>query len=248
MPILPVLDLLGGVVVRGVAGRRAEYRPLVSRLSPSAGPLDVAQALAQHFRFREFYVADLDAIGGAEPALDCYRRLQAAGFGLWVDAGLRREADCERLLEAGVGSVIAGLETMAGPETLATLVRRVGPARLVFSLDLKEGQPLGCWAGDPWQIACAALKAGVRRMLILDLARVGMGQGTGTEELCVRLRQLEPTLEITTGGGVRGMDDVRRLQEHGANHVLVASALHDGRIDAKVVLSLRARTLSSPGA
>ena len=31
MKILPVIDLKGGVVVRGVAGRRDEYRPIVSQ-------------------------------------------------------------------------------------------------------------------------------------------------------------------------------------------------------------------------
>src|SRR5579872_5647704 len=48
MRIVPVLDLLGGVVVRGVGGRRREYRPVVSRLTPSCDPLDVARAFADH--------------------------------------------------------------------------------------------------------------------------------------------------------------------------------------------------------
>ena len=32
MRIIPVLDLMNGVAVRAVGGRRSEYRPLVSRL------------------------------------------------------------------------------------------------------------------------------------------------------------------------------------------------------------------------
>ena len=47
MTVLPVLDVLEGVVVRGVAGQRAEYRPLRSRLVESAVPLDVARALRE---------------------------------------------------------------------------------------------------------------------------------------------------------------------------------------------------------
>ena len=46
MKILPVIDLMGGQVVRGVAGRRDQYRPVVSRLTPSSAPLDVAGQLA----------------------------------------------------------------------------------------------------------------------------------------------------------------------------------------------------------
>jgi phosphoribosylformimino-5-aminoimidazole carboxamide ribotide isomerase len=69
MPILPVLDVLDGAVVRGIGGRRAEYRRIASRWTASAEPVDVARALASPFGFTEFYVADLDAIAGRPPAL-----------------------------------------------------------------------------------------------------------------------------------------------------------------------------------
>src|SRR5262245_41095918 len=105
MPILPVLDLLRGQVVRGVAGRRAEYRPIVSRLVAGAAPLAVARALREQFGFAELYLADLDAIAGAPPALPLYRQLQTEGFRLWVDAGLQSEIDAGPLLDAGVASV-----------------------------------------------------------------------------------------------------------------------------------------------
>jgi phosphoribosylformimino-5-aminoimidazole carboxamide ribotide isomerase len=234
MPILPVLDVRNGQVVRGVAGRRAEYRPIVSRLVDSAEPLAVARALRAHLGCQELYLADLDAIAGAPPALALYGELQAEGFRLWVDAGLRSAADAEPLRTAGVASVIAGLETLAGPALLEQLCRELGLQRLVFSLDLKEGQPLGApeyWpATDGWGIAQLALAAGVRRLLVLDLAHVGIGSGVGTEALCAQLYRHDPALQLVAGGGVRGPEDVRRLYAHGVQYVLVASALHDGRI------------------
>lgn len=232
MPILPVLDIRGGLVVRGIAGRRSEYRPIVSRLVAGAAPLDIARALSGRFGFKSFYVADLDAIGGAAPALDLYRDLHATGFQLWVDAGLRHESDADVLVAAGVSSIIAGLESVASPTVLEALARRL-QQRLVFSLDLKEGRPLGNprhWPPDAWSIGQRALDVGVRRFVVLDLARVGVGHGCGTEELCGRLRREWPDIEITAGGGVRGMADVQRLYDCGVDHVLVASALHDGAI------------------
>src|SRR5438128_4087097 len=101
MRVIPVLDLLGGQVVRGVAGRRHEYRPVVSRLTPSAQPLDVARAFRAAFGLTELYLADLDAIAGAAPALPTYVTLQSAGFRLLVDAGVRAAADAGPLAEAG---------------------------------------------------------------------------------------------------------------------------------------------------
>jgi phosphoribosylformimino-5-aminoimidazole carboxamide ribotide isomerase len=66
--------------------------------------------------------------------------------------------------------------------------------------------------------------------VVLDLARVGVGTGVGTEELCARLHRHDPALQLTAGGGVRGPDDIQALYASGVQYVLVASALHDGRI------------------
>lgn len=229
MPLLPVLDLLHGQVVRGIAGRREDYRPL----TPTADPEAVVLALRERFGFAEFYVADLDAITGRPPNLATYTQLQRHGFRLRLDAGVQVPEDAQSLREAGVARVVVGLETVAGPLALRQLREDLGD-ELIFSLDLKAGQPLGrtdLWpSADPWDIARHALALGVRRLLVLDLARVGVGEGAGTESLCARLRAAYPDLELTAGGGVRGPDDVRRLYDHGVDYVLVASALHDGRL------------------
>ena len=69
MRVVAVLDLMGGKVVRGVGGRRSEYRPVVSRLTTSCDPVAVAEAFRQQLGIDELYLADLDAIAGARPAL-----------------------------------------------------------------------------------------------------------------------------------------------------------------------------------
>jgi len=234
MHVIAVLDLLGGVVVRGVAGRRQDYRPVVSRLTPSKCLLDVARAFRDRLGLMELYLADLDAIAGAPPAVDLYAALRADGFHLWVDAGVRDHPGARVVADCGVGSIVVGLETVAGPMALAAIVRDLGE-RMVFSLDLRGGVPLtggSGWEGtSPWSIAVQALTLGVRRLLVLDLARVGISTGTGTETLCARLAAAYPGLEVSAGGGVRGLDDLRRLQTTGVRAALVASALHDGTLD-----------------
>ena len=148
MQILPVLDLMHGVVVRGIAGRRADYRPIVSRLVNSAEPLAVAEAFRRIFGLDELYVADLDAIGGQGPALGTYRELIGLGFRLWVDAGVRERPRADEVAAEGAG-IVVGLETIGGPAALAE-VFRVHGERAVFSLDLRAGVPLGnrsAWGG-----------------------------------------------------------------------------------------------------
>src|SRR5947209_6626877 len=98
MRIVPVLDVMGGVVVRAVRGDRATYRPLASQLTDSTDPARVAEAICTRHGWTEFYLADLDAIMGSGPAEQLFRRLNRAGFRLWVDAGVRERADAEPLL------------------------------------------------------------------------------------------------------------------------------------------------------
>jgi phosphoribosylformimino-5-aminoimidazole carboxamide ribotide isomerase len=228
--VVGVLDLRAGEVVRGVGGRRDEYRPVVSRLTRSCRPLDVARAFRDHLGLAELYLADLDAIAGAEPAWTTFPALGADGFRLWVDAGVRDAAGARRLAACGVETVVAGLETVAGPAALAEMASALGP-RVVFSLDLKDGTPLasaGWDGGDAWSIAVQAVRLGVRRVLVLDLARVGSGAGPGGGDLGARLAAAHPEIEVSAGGGVRGRADLERLRACGVRAVLVASALHDG--------------------
>src|SRR5207249_1473260 len=142
MRIVPVLDLKGGQVVRGVGGRREDYRPVASRLTASSRSLDVARAFAEGYGLTELYLADLDALAGAPPAWDVYSALRAAGFRLWVDAGVRSPSDARAVAGAGVERVVVGLETVEGPGALAGAVRDLG-GRVVFSLDLRGGVPVG---------------------------------------------------------------------------------------------------------
>jgi phosphoribosylformimino-5-aminoimidazole carboxamide ribotide isomerase len=231
MMILPVIDLRNGIAVRAIAGRRAEYRPLVSRLTASTEPLAVARAIRDRFGWTAVYLADLDAIGGAAPAFDVLERLRADGFQLWLDAGVRDVADAERLEAAGVDQVIVGLETVHGPAEWKVIVRRLGAERVVFSLDLRNGRPVAAsadWPADAAAIVARVVADGGRRVIVLDLARVGGGRGTGTEELCVELVRQHPGVAFFAGGGVRSLDDVGRWEAIGVAGVLVASALHDG--------------------
>lgn len=233
IPILPVIDLLGGQVVRGVAGRRSEYRPVESLIASSAKPGDVARAFTDQFRFQEVYVADLDAIAGREPNWDAYASIAAAGLSIWLDCGLKKLSDAGRLRE-GIEFLIVALETLPNPNLLAELVDVYGRDRLAFSLDLKAGQPLvsgPAWQRmSPEQIAASAIDRGIGTMILLDLSQVGMYGGVGTEELCRRLRTHYPQVRLIGGGGVRSVADLESLAAAGFDMALVASALHDGRI------------------
>ena len=241
MRVIPVIDLKGGLVVRGVAGERSRYRPVVSVLAADPSPGSIAAAFANTLGVREVYVADLDAIAGQEPDWAAYERIAAAGLRLWVDAGIG-EAGRARQMARWAATVVpsaglvVGFESVDDPAQLPSIHAALNPHAGVFSLDLRNGEPLTrspAWrAATPREIADQAVAVGFRRLLVLDLASVGVDRGPASAGLCRELRHAYPQLELLTGGGVRNVGDLRHLSASGCDAVLVASALHDGRLKA----------------
>jgi len=232
MQIIPVLDLLNSTVVRGVAGQRDTYLPVESSIAATANPLDVALAFRDTFGLHQLYVADLDAILHRNPNWPILAQLRQEGFELLVDAGISSAEDAAAVLEAGASRVIAGLETWPLLSSLEMLLHRLGEDRVLFSLDLKDGRPIGQFrdlpAEDPIETGTCVLEAGVRELIVLDLGSVGTGSGVPTLPLCQELKEFAPRCRIITGGGVRSVTDLARLKTGGIDGVLIASALHDG--------------------
>ncbi|MEI8016803.1 MAG: HisA/HisF-related TIM barrel protein [Schlesneria sp.] len=230
MKVLPVLDVLNGQVVRGVAGRRENYRPIVSRLTSSSDPLSVARSVRDAFGLDQLYVADLDGILHQKPNLDLYRLLIADGFQLMVDAGVH-PSDAVSIQGDSDLHVVVGLETCRSPEDLARIVACA--SNVTFSLDLQNGIPrfsedASEWSRESNEIVCQVVQANVSSIIVLDLSDVGMGTGGSTDSLCRFIRHEFPSVHLISGGGVRSRDDLLRLNKLGIDGVLVASALHDG--------------------
>jgi phosphoribosylformimino-5-aminoimidazole carboxamide ribotide isomerase len=234
MRVIPVLDVRRGQAVRAVAGARDHYGPLASVLHPGSDPVALAGAARLAWSLPDLYLADLDAIlGEAPPDLGMFRSIVELGLDLWVDAGIRDASEARPLIEAGVARVVVGLETVRGPSSLREIVAEVGPDAVVFSLDLLQGRPMidtrSTWGTDrPGAIAARAIEAGVRRIIYLDLARVGTGRGVERLEMAGA-----PGVEWFVGGGISGIEEIEGLRLAGVHGVLVGSALHDGRITSK---------------
>ncbi len=245
MRLIPVIDLKAGEVVRGVGGRREEYRRIETVLTSDITPAGVARAFAVNFPVRDVYVADLDAIAGSEPNWSAYQAISQSGLRLWIDAGVGdalRAGDVAAFAGASVEVVIVGLESIGSPTVLPEILERITPARAAFSLDLKEGRPLTSTAwrdATPEDIAAHVASLGFQRLVVLDLAHVGEGRGVAGIDLIRRLRERFPALELIGGGGVRSVADLQTLADAGCNAVLVASALHDGRLPPRDLASWR---------
>jgi phosphoribosylformimino-5-aminoimidazole carboxamide ribotide isomerase len=230
--IIPVIDVLEGRVVHAVRGRRKEYQPLKSNLCASTNPVDVAAAL-KGLGFSELYVADLDAITRGQANFSIFKNIaDKTGFELMVDAGIDTLKKAESVLESQVSKVIIGTETLPSISLVAEAIRLFGSDRVVVSLDLMgerviSGFKLGALK-DPVAFLREFQEAGVSQIIVLDLARVGSGEGVNVPFLREVLRNMKANLYV--GGGIRDIKDLVELKGVGVFAVLIATALHSGKI------------------
>ncbi len=230
--------MLDSRAVHAVRGERQHYKPLKSVLCPIPDPLAVALAFRDKLGLKELYIADLNAIQGvSRPAhVELISALvRNEGMELMLDAGIA-DADSARFwVELGVQKAVVGAETLFSTDELWKIPAHLDPARLVFSLDMRAGKVVSrnpdLAAMPVFDLLNQLQSAGWREIILLDLARVGSGEGTDCQ-LASEARKHFPALSLLAGGGVAGMDELFRLKAAGIAGALMATALHDGSVAA----------------
>ncbi|HXZ16469.1 MAG TPA: HisA/HisF-related TIM barrel protein [Roseiarcus sp.] len=231
MEVIPVLDLVGGQVVRAKMGDRDAYRPIVTPLSPTSDPVDVARGFLALHPFTALYVADLDAILQRGDNLSAVRRLRAAfpALTLLIDNGAADAKALAAILEEDLGLAVLGSESQKDGALVAA---NRGSDEVALSLDFRNERFLGPAAilesPDAWP----------RRVIVMTLARIGGSAGPDFERLRA-VQAIAGSRKVYASGGVRGPADLARLKTLGCAGVLVASALHDGRLSRADLRRLR---------
>ena len=232
MKVIPVIDILNGVAVHAVRGQRKEYKPLKSILCSSVKPIEVARAF-RNLGFSELYIADLDAI------IDCSSNFQLfksiaddTALELMVDAGVTSIERGQKLLQSGVSKLIIGTETLQTKSFIGEAVNQFESKHVVVSLDLKGDKVLiklgynGCLS--PVCLLQDFKRMGISQVIVLDLARVGSGEGVNVDFLKKIIAEVG--VDVYVGGGVRDIKDLLELRKLGVKGALVATALHSGKI------------------
>ena len=223
--IVPSVDVLAGrVSYRGGVGAETDPREVAAR--HVAGGAE------------ELHLVDLD---GAE-------RGEFANFDLL--AGIARDAGVPCRLAGGVASVeraraatdagFAGVlfsSAVFGDEDVLRAVAQVPGA--IVEIEARDGKldPRGgayelvlrAKGMDARLAARVASLRRVRALYVIDLSADGRLGGPPLVLMEELRREAGDGVAFHTGGGVRGLDDIRALAEWGAASVVVGRALLDGR-------------------
>ena len=226
LQLIPVVDLMGGMVVHAREGRRAEYRPVQSRLCKGADAETVVDALLRLHPFGSLYVADLDAIQRVGTNLDTLQKIRRRfpNLDLWVDSGIADEPGLDAWLGENIGRPVIGSETLLDAEFMLFARNHCADLSPVLSLDFfgeefKGPQALLAATGLYWP----------KRVLAMNLRRVGSDAGPDVV-LIESLAAKAPDCAVYAAGGIRSIEDLERVAAGCAAGALIATALHDGRL------------------
>jgi len=229
--VIPALDLKGDAVVLAKAGDRALYRPVESPFGAASDPFAIARGLLRYTASPWLYVADLDAIAGIGNHFELVRGLSLGlpDTSLWIDAGFSDVADCAFWLPLGATLVI-GSEGLDSVDDWREIHAAFGEG-VVLSLDYDAAGRKGPEAlfDDPalWP----------RRVIVMDLGRVGTGQGPDLERL-TSLIGMADGRALFAAGGVRDAGDLSMLAALPVQGAVLASALHGEAVTQKEIAAL----------
>ena len=188
--------------------------------------MQIIEALFELYPFESLYIADLDAIQGTGQHDDIVAAIQAQypDLQILLDAGLRTADQLDRWKDLDLIMVIAS-ECMTSMDGYLEITSAIDPDRQVLSIDVNAegfmGPPALFHDTEHWP----------RRMIAMALSTVGSYAGPDIP-LLTHLLSRAGHRRVMAAGGVRDIRDVDHLVQQGAAGVLVASALHDGRITA----------------
>ena len=222
MQIIPVIDLKDGIVVHAVRGDRAAYQP-IHQASCLTTDSDIDAVLAGFLRlypFKQFYIADLNAITGSgnHQALIDAMLLAHPEIEFWVDSG------CQ-LSEISDGA--ENMKWVIGTESQQA-TPSPSPHDFILSLDFKNDLPAD--RADWFKHS----RFWPERLIVMTLNRVGSKSGPDFAKLRALQRQ-HPQKQWIAAGGVGQKQDLTDLKNAGIEAALVATALHNGSIDLQAI-------------
>lgn len=236
MRIIPVIDVMDGVVVHAIGGQREDYRPIRSTIVDSTDPLTVAKAMLEKTGSREIYIADLNAIRGkgvpSSKIMDLLPQLSAT---VWLDHGVRRGSETpNEIINFRHVRIVVGTETCMGLHALSQVLKKWPEDRIAVSIDVYDNALFGNahhWnlnAYDDAILIEQIAKINIINYILLDLSHIGRQRNSPLLDLCRKVRSRVPDAMIMTGGGIHSRQSLDLLDQAGVDAVLMATAIHDG--------------------
>ena len=237
MKIYPAIDIINGQVVRltkGLFDQKTVY---------GDDPVAVAKSFAEQGA-TYLHVVDLDGAKAGKPMqTDLIQTIAAAtNLKLQVGGGVRSADDVMTLVKAGVDRVIIGSLAVKDSTLTKRIFETFGADRITLGLDVSwndRKEPMVATHG--WQdvstlradeLLSEYLPLGLNQVLCTDISRDGTLTGPNFD-LYNELSLHFPTVSFLASGGLKTLDQVKKLKADRVAGAIIGKAIYEGTLDLK---------------
>ncbi len=226
MKVIPSIDLMNGQVVRLYKGN-PEHKTVYSN-----DPISIAKKW-ENAGADMIHLVDLDATLGLGSNFELIKKIvSCVSIPIEIGGGLRSESLILDALDI-VNRVVIGTFAFKEPELLQKLLTKLGPEKIVISVDHKDGLIVT----HGWQTTTDIslidsmnefLHVGFTEFLLTNVNRDGTLQGPDLEFL-KQACDLEKA-NVIASGGISNINDISKVKENNAWGVILGKALYENKI------------------
>jgi len=232
MEIIPAIDIISGKCVRLIRG---DFK---LKKVYSSNSLKIAQ-LFQEAGLRRLHLIDLE--GAKAGKIKNWKTIEkiAKNTSLLIEfgGGVGGEKDIKKLLSFGIDKVILGSLVLKEPEKFKRIVKKF-PDKVIVAVDIlgkkicyrgwqeKAQKELSSFLGD-------LIKLGVKTIICTDIERDGTLKGPNFslyKKLISTPYLKGKKIEIIASGGIRNVEDLKKLLETGISGAIVGKAIYENKI------------------
>lgn len=192
---------------------------------------------------KSLHVTDVDgAIAGRPMNTEIVKQMvKAIDIPVELGGGMRTFEDVKEAFELGVYRVLISTMVIENPDDAKRAVDTFTPSKVVVGIDAIDGlAATHGWqqtsALTPLSVALNAKALGFKRIVFTDVNLHMSLEGVNVDVL----RQLAELggLRVTSAGGIRGLDDllkVQELQQFGVDSVIMGRALYENKFSCQAI-------------
>lgn len=235
--IIPSISVIDGKVTRLKQG---DYR---SETVYKDSPVDVARRF-EEVGIKKIHIVDLDGSLKGSPVN--YHVLEAiAGYtGLDIDfsGGISTDGDISKCYEYGATSITASSVAINNKKLFASWLVSYGREKITLGADALDGKiNIKGWQKSTDTDLIDHLDyyymRGIKYVKSTDIAKDGIQEGPNFN-MYKQIVDKFKGINLIASGGVRSVDDIKRLEEIGVSAVMFGRAYYEGNLTLKDLKSL----------
>ncbi|MFY0591848.1 MAG: 1-(5-phosphoribosyl)-5-[(5-phosphoribosylamino)methylideneamino] imidazole-4-carboxamide isomerase [Roseivirga sp.] len=235
--IIPSISIINGKLTRLKQGDYSNEKVYKD------SPVDIARQF-EEYGIKKIHIVDLDGARKGSPVN--YHILEAiAGYtNLKIDfsGGISTDGDISKAYEYGASSITAASIAIDKKELFSSWMMSYGREKITLGADAKDGKI----AIRGWQKNTKIemeehidyfYMRGIKYVKSSDVEKDGIQEGPNFE-MYEGLVKKFPNVHFLASGGVRSIDDIKRLEDTGVKGVIFGRAYYEGNLSLKDIENL----------